>query len=146
MKSILSRLARIAATNRGGLALFSVLFLATALAAAIPQPAPSGPPAPAPAAPAAPSAPVVAQSGGLRFSANLSQTKVVRGGNGEIYLEVSIEPPAGEVKEGTRQAATDLLVVLDRSGSMSEDNKLPFAKAAIRDLLARLKKLRKGGN
>ena len=34
--------------------------------------------------------------------------------------------------------ATDLIVVLDHSGSMAEENRLPFARQAIIDLLNRL--------
>ena len=36
------------------------------------------------------------------------------------------------------QRATDMIIVLDRSGSMSEAKKMPYAKAAIRNVLSRL--------
>ena len=73
----------------------------------------------------------------VAVTAKLSQTKLVKGEVNTIYLDVSIKPPTIAVEQ-TAQRASDLIVVLDRSGSMSGANKMPYAKAAIRDLLSRL--------
>ncbi len=69
--------------------------------------------------------------------AKLSQSKLVQRGNDTVYLEVTLSPSALP-EQRTYRRATDLLLVLDRSGSMSEARKMPYAKAAIREVLERL--------
>ncbi len=73
----------------------------------------------------------------VKISSKLSQTKLVKGENNTIYLDVSIKPPSINTAD-LAQRASDIIVILDRSGSMSGANKMGFAKAAIHDLLARL--------
>jgi len=73
----------------------------------------------------------------IRFQGKLSQSKFVQGANGAVYLEVSIDPPK-IVGSNTSTDATDMVIILDRSGSMSEDNKMTYAKAAIQDVLSQL--------
>ena len=75
---------------------------------------------------------------GVTFSAALSQSKLVQGSNGVIYLDLRIATP--EARPATAEVrATDLVVVLDRSGSMAAENRLPYAKEAVRSLLSRLR-------
>ena len=73
----------------------------------------------------------------LKFSADLSQNKLVQGADGIVYLKVDIETPALETL-GVGNQGTDMVVVLDRSGSMGENNKLPFAKEAVKQLIQQL--------
>jgi len=74
---------------------------------------------------------------GVTFSGTLSQTKLVQGGNGTLYLDLTIAtPPAAVVSSGAK--ASDVVVVLDRSGSMAAENRLPYAKEAVRHLVRRL--------
>lgn len=77
------------------------------------------------------------QTGAIEIKTSLSQTKLVQGEMSTLYLDVSIKPPSLDIVQST-QRASDIIVVLDRSGSMSGANKMPYAKAAIRDLLSRL--------
>ena len=79
----------------------------------------------------------VQQTGAIEIKTRLSQTKLVQGEMSTIYLDVSIQPPSIDVSQSA-QRASDIIVVLDRSGSMSGVNKMPYAKQAIRDLLSRL--------
>jgi Ca-activated chloride channel family protein len=67
----------------------------------------------------------------------LSQTKLVQGEDGNLYLNLSIVTPDGE-GEQVGNTATDFVVVLDRSPSMLAANKLPYAKAAVRELIGKL--------
>jgi Ca-activated chloride channel homolog len=81
-------------------------------------------------------APFVAQ-GPVRLGGELEGTKLLRGGDGLARLELSIAGQA-EVPDGAvRRVPTDVVVVLDRSGSM-EGEKLARAKAATRALLREL--------
>ena len=73
----------------------------------------------------------------VRLSGLLSQTKLVQSDEGTVYLNLAVEGPA-EIGQTQERAAVDVVVVLDRSGSMAEDQKLPFAKAAIQELINRL--------
>ncbi|MEN8261769.1 MAG: VWA domain-containing protein, partial [Pseudomonadota bacterium] len=130
MKTLTARIAGKLKSNRTGLAVFVVLSVLTALALAAPfgrMPLPvktvTGHVTPA--------------AGAVTLSGKLSQTKLVQGGNGIVYLDVTITAPPVENVTGTRPA-TDMVIVLDRSGSMAEANKMPYAKAAIQDVLARL--------
>jgi Ca-activated chloride channel family protein len=80
---------------------------------------------------------VLQANGSVQVSGKLSQTKLIQGGQKTVYMDVTITPPAMEMMIAP-QRATDMIIVLDRSGSMSEANKMPYAKAAIRDVLSRL--------
>lgn len=77
------------------------------------------------------------QTGAINILSKLSQAKLVQGETSILYMDVSIKPPNFNTTQAT-QRASDIIVVLDRSGSMSGANKMPYAKAAIRDLLSRL--------
>ena len=81
--------------------------------------------------------PPLQHTGSVEINTKLSQTKLVQGEMSTIYLDVSIKPPILDIAQST-QRASDIIVILDRSGSMSGANKMPYAKAAIRDLLSRL--------
>ncbi len=74
----------------------------------------------------------------LKINARLSQSKVVQHGANTIYVDMSFMPPAVNRFDRVQQRATDIIIVLDRSGSMSEAKKMPYAKAAILDVLGRL--------
>ena len=73
----------------------------------------------------------------VQLSAKLSQSKFVQHGTDTVFLDVTIKVP-GIASARYSQQATDMIIVLDRSGSMSETKKMPYAKAAIWDVLARL--------
>ena len=75
--------------------------------------------------------------GQIQIKTKLSQTKLVQHGANTVFVDMTFIPP--EVNNSKyRQRATDMIIVLDRSGSMSEAKKMPFAKAAIWDVLGRL--------
>jgi len=109
-------------SNRLGLLAFICLSLLTAVVLAItPKKSPPAPPL----------------TGAVNIQTALSQTKLVQGETSTIYLDVSMQAPGLDIAQ-SKQRASDIIVILDRSGSMSGANKMSFAKAAIRDLLARL--------
>lgn len=73
----------------------------------------------------------------VQITTKLSQTRFVQNEANTVYLDVSITPP--KTLDSIKQVrATDFIIVLDRSGSMSEDKKMPFAKAAVWDIIGRL--------
>ena len=67
----------------------------------------------------------------------LSQTRFVQNDANTVFLDVVISAPSLP-DVGMQPRATDMIIVLDRSGSMSEDNKMPYAKAAVWDIIGRL--------
>lgn len=67
----------------------------------------------------------------------LSHSKVVEGDASALYLKVEVQTPQAP-SAISRRLPADVVVVLDRSGSMADANKLPYAKSAIIDLLGRL--------
>ncbi len=73
----------------------------------------------------------------VRVSGLLSQTKLLHNDDGTVYLNLALEGPP-VIAGAQSRSAVDVVVVLDRSGSMAEDQKLPFAKAAIGELINRL--------
>jgi Ca-activated chloride channel family protein len=60
---------------------------------------------------------------------------VIQGGDGTVYLDLSVLAPK---TLNTSNVSTDTIIVLDRSGSMGEDNKWHFATQAVYSLLERL--------
>lgn len=73
----------------------------------------------------------------VQVKTRLSQTKLVQYGENTVFLDVTLTPPV--IKHIRRpQRSTDMVIILDRSGSMSEAKKMPYAKAAIWDVLGRL--------
>lgn len=74
---------------------------------------------------------------GVTVGAKLSQTKLLQGQDGTVYVNLSIHTPQGH-NEHVDKAPTDFVVVLDRSPSMLAANRLPFAKAAVVELINKL--------
>jgi Ca-activated chloride channel family protein len=74
-------------------------------------------------------------AGPIRMSATLDRGSVLVGRDGEVRAEIVIDadPEAAAVE----RRDTDLVVILDRSGSMRGD-KITFARAAVRELIAQL--------
>lgn len=82
------------------------------------------------ASPATPgNARFAAPAGGpVRLSAELDRTAVLVGGDRQVRLELAIGAEAGD--SGTARAPADVVVVLDRSGSM-DGEKIVFARSAL---------------
>ena len=132
-----TRLSRMVRSPRTVLLLFAALAAGTAAAIHAPQLARGGGAAPA-APPVAPPVSLTHQDPhGVQLTGTLSQTKLVQGENGVVYLHLAIETPAATLLPSARRAS-DIVVVLDRSGSMAADNRLPYAKEAVRSLLGQL--------
>jgi Ca-activated chloride channel family protein len=74
---------------------------------------------------------------GVEFQASLSNPMVVQGHDGTVYLNLSVTTPRTVYRDILR-VPTDLIVVLDRSGSMGEDNKWHYATQAVHSVLDRL--------
>ena len=74
---------------------------------------------------------------GVKFHASLSQPMIVQGADGTVYLDLSVVTPKISHPDVLRMP-TDVIVVLDRSGSMGEDNKWVYATQAVHSLLDRL--------
>jgi len=82
-------------------------------------------------------APLWQDSNQIHIQTKLSQTKLVQHGSNTVFLDITLTPP--QINKPVRQQrATDMIIILDRSGSMSEAKKMPYAKAAIWDVLGRL--------
>ncbi|HLD44706.1 MAG TPA: VWA domain-containing protein [bacterium] len=79
------------------------------------------------------------KSGPVQAKAQLSQYKVLQGSDGMIYLKVDLEALDNDLINNTSRKPTDFVVVLDRSGSMSEKNKIEYARKAVTALLGQLK-------
>ena len=72
---------------------------------------------------------------GIELKASLDRRAVLHGGDGTVHLEVSLqgrEPETSFPRQGT-----DILVIVDRSGSMAGE-KIYFAQEALRQLVGRL--------
>ena len=128
-----------------GVGIYALCAVGTALACAITllpgahQPEVNVPPAtPGTTAPAV-SMPLALRktSHGVTFSGEITNPKIVQGDSGRVYLNFAVATPELSSAEGVRKP-TDMLVILDKSGSMSAENRLPYAKSAIIDLLGRL--------
>jgi len=73
----------------------------------------------------------------IQVQSKLSQTKLVQHGANTVFVDMTFTPP--EINRHiAHQRATDIIIILDRSGSMSEAKKMPYAKTAIWDVLGRL--------
>jgi Ca-activated chloride channel homolog len=75
--------------------------------------------------------------GPVAFTARLDRTSVLRGGDGLVRMELVIAGRSAGEEERTVRRPTDLVVVLDRSGSM-QGEKIEHARAAVRELVGRL--------
>ncbi len=77
---------------------------------------------------------------GVVLTGELSQTMLAQAASGRVYLSLGVAVPEapceGSACNTTR--ATDTVIILDRSGSMGAENRLPFAKRAIHGLIDRL--------
>ncbi len=74
---------------------------------------------------------------GVKLQARFSQPMIVQGEDGTLYLNLAVTTPERDVRM-LDPKATDLILVLDRSGSMAEGNKWQFAIQAVQSLLDRL--------
>lgn len=75
-------------------------------------------------------------AGPVHFSGRLDRSSVLQGSDGRLGMELQLSAEAPDVRRAPR-VASDLVVVLDRSGSMS-GKPLADARGAVRDLIARL--------
>jgi Ca-activated chloride channel family protein len=72
---------------------------------------------------------------GITLHTQVDRDAVMQGGDGRLHVEVTLAAP-DQPGSGARQG-TDMVVIVDRSGSMSGE-KLFFAKEAMRHLVRRL--------
>jgi Ca-activated chloride channel family protein len=75
-------------------------------------------------------------TGPVTFTGTLDRTSVLRGGDGVVRMELVMRA-AKEPDRVIARRPTDLVVVLDRSGSMTGE-KIEHAKAAVRELTSQL--------
>lgn len=75
--------------------------------------------------------------GPLAMSAHVDRTSVLMGGDGLVRIELAIRAEDSGRDTASVAIPTDLVVVLDRSGSM-QGQALNFAKAAIHELVGQL--------
>jgi Ca-activated chloride channel family protein len=73
----------------------------------------------------------------IQINTKVSQSKLVQHGADTVFVDVTIIPPEINHRH-LQQGASDIIIVLDRSGSMSEAKKMTYAKAAIWDVIGRL--------
>lgn len=111
------------------LAIVGLALIKAPMAAITPTPQ-ALPPLPQPAA-----APAVASTGALTATAALDRTAVLQS-DGTIRVELTVSSTHTPA-EGAR-TPTDLVVVMDRSGSMGGGNKIEDARTAARELLGHL--------
>ena len=132
MQYLIIRISRILRAPGWALGLFVALIVGTAAVALAPRATGGG------ASAGTAAGPTVHQgTDGVTFSGTLSQTNLVQGGNGVMYLDLSITTPAATLSPSSVKAS-DIVVVLDRSGSMAAENRLPYAKEAVRRLVRQL--------
>lgn len=79
---------------------------------------------------------VASTRGPIRMTAQLDRGSVLRNGDGSLRAELVIGAQAGHLPRAER-TPTDLVVILDRSGSM-QGPPLDFAKAAVGELIEQL--------
>lgn len=73
--------------------------------------------------------------GPVKSQMTLSQSKILQGSGGEIYMKIDLEALDDGKVVDKKRLPTDFVVVLDRSGSMSGKNKMTYAHKAIESLL-----------
>lgn len=76
-------------------------------------------------------------SGPVQLTGRLDRTAVLQGGDGLVKMELVLEAAERTRSSLSSPASSDLLVVLDRSGSMSGE-KLARAKEAVQELIAHM--------
>jgi Ca-activated chloride channel family protein len=79
----------------------------------------------------------VSPDSALRVSAKLVQDKILQGSEGVVTLALTLQSQAADAEQDQPENAVDLVVVLDRSGSM-RGRKMEDAKQAVTGLLADL--------
>lgn len=84
-----------------------------------------------------PQDPVWKQTGQVWTRASLSQTKVVQGSDGLVYLQIDMTAPNSQKNDAQRKP-TDFVIVLDRSGSMADARKMEYAKKAVESIINQL--------
>ncbi len=120
--------------TRGRLLGAGTLVLLTALVGAAAR---GTSPVPRPTPPPPTTAQFTAPGGGVvSFTGQLDRSAVQVGGDGLVRMELVLAAARGE-ERAVRRVPTDLLVVLDRSGSMGGE-KLEDARQAIRELVSQL--------
>jgi Ca-activated chloride channel family protein len=117
-------------TRSTRLALAGALLAGTALvgvrAACLAPPAPGG------------ATTVTAPGGGrVTFTGTLDRTSVLRGGDGVVRMELVMRAASDPERAPAVRRPTDLVIVLDRSGSMTGE-KIEHARAAVRELIGQL--------
>lgn len=80
--------------------------------------------------------PAHASAGGVHFSGGLDRTAVLVGGDGLVRMELVMKADP-RAQGAPVRLPTDLVVVLDRSGSMTGE-KIRDARAAVHELIAKL--------
>ncbi len=75
-------------------------------------------------------------AGPISFTGQLSRGAVVQGGDGQVRMKLLVGAEPSLVSAATR-VPTDVLVVLDRSGSM-EGTKIDYARRAVEELFLQL--------
>lgn len=81
---------------------------------------------------------IIKETPQIKAKASLSQSKIVQGSDGVVYLQIDLEAPENAVPLSTKRKATDFVVVLDRSGSMSAANKMVYAQKALQTLVQQM--------
>jgi Ca-activated chloride channel homolog len=79
-----------------------------------------------------------AQTGVVSLEARLVQDKIHMGGDETVTLALTLGAAEMPEREGEGRRPLDMVVVLDRSGSMAEAGKISNATQAILELLSRL--------
>lgn len=121
-------------TQRARIISAAALLLATALAGAAARGAGRRP---GPAAPAHDKTTfAAAATGPVSFSGTLDRSAVLLGHDGVAHIELVIGAAPDDTVHGVRRP-TDVVIVLDRSGSMAGE-KIEHARAAVRELLGQL--------
>ena len=77
------------------------------------------------------------RDGSVRFTAQVDRSAVLAGGDGQVRVELVMGADGGETKGIQPRTPTDIVVVLDRSGSMS-GSKLDDARRAVANLVEQL--------
>ncbi len=78
--------------------------------------------------------PTSGAQGALTVDAHLVQDKVLRGSDGIVTLAVTLTAPKADFRETDARHAVDLVVVIDRSGSM-KGRKITDARRAVQRLM-----------
>ncbi len=82
-----------------------------------------------------PAPPLTSSDDLVTLTGKLDRTRVLAGGDGEVKMELSLA--AADVEGPPRRAPVDVIVILDRSGSMG-GAKIEAARAAVLELVDRL--------